>query len=770
MPNKKVTNLVIVESPAKAKTIEKILGKEYQVLSSYGHVRDLNKKDLGIDLTNSFQPKYIISPDKKKVVDSLKKAADAADVVWLASDEDREGEAIAWHLYEVLKRKGKPTKRIVFHEITPTAIKHAIEHPRDIDTNLVYAQQARRVLDRIVGFEISPILWRRIKPSLSAGRVQSAALRLICDREEEAKNFVPQSSYKALAQLASVQESEYPFFAEATKPFDSIQEAKIFLEKNAASENKFVVTAIEGKEALRYPAPPFTTSTLQQEAARKLGFSVAFTMSLAQKLYESGSITYMRTDSTNLSTLALDAAAKVITKKWGKAFHTTRNYTTKSKGAQEAHEAIRPTYMEKEQIDGDAAMQKLYHLIRQRTLASQMVPAKFERTHVSIENKATGDLFHATGEVRLFDGFMVAYSMPDTDSDENDAKEGDKRLPHLNQGDELLLTMMRATEHYTYPPARFTEGSLVKKMEELGIGRPSTYASTINTLFNRDYIQRGTFAGSERIYHDLELMIEPRRRGEIKEKTRTEKTGSQKGKLIPTDIGVVVNKYLMEAFPQIVDYNFTADIEEEFDQIAEGALPWATSLDRFYKLFHPLVENALEDKNRDARGERLLGNDPKSGRKVIARIGRFGPLVQMGVGEDNDGEKPLFASLLPTQSIATITLEEALALLSLPRSLGVFQEKEVKANIGRFGPYVQWGSLFVSVPKEMNVYTMILDQAMQLLYQRYGDHLQEVEDKAKEEKQSKKRKTSTTSKAAKSPKSSSSTSKRKSSKSNAAKK
>lgn len=710
----KPKNLVIVESPAKAKTIEKILGNEYQVLSSYGHIRDLSKTGLGVDIENNFHPDYILNEDKKKVVGDLKKAADKADIVWLASDEDREGEAIAWHLYEVLHREGKPTKRIAFHEITPSAIVEAIRNPRDIDKNLVNAQQARRVLDRIVGFELSPILWRRIKPSLSAGRVQSVALRLICEREVQIRDFEPTSSYAVSAEAMNNGTSPLSFEVEAKDIFSNEEAAKSFMMANR--NGKLVVKSLVGRPSKRNPAPPFTTSTLQQEASRKLGYSVGRTMSIAQKLYESGYITYMRTDSTNLSSLALNTAATVIKDKWGEKFHKRRNYKTKSKGAQEAHEAIRPTYMDRESINGDPAAEKLYQLIRMRTLASQMTEALFERTTATLINKETKDAFTAQGEVLLFEGFLKAYN--DRSEDDEKSTQYDKQLPPLEEGEEISVNCFLAREKYSYPPARYSEATLVKNMEELGIGRPSTYAPTIQTLFQRDYIRTGTSLGSERVYKDYVLDLTQKGETKILLKKRKEKTGSDKGKLLPTDIGIVVNNFLIEHFPKIVDYNFTAEVEEQFDLIAEGKKPWTQLLAHFYSLFHPLVNEALEGKDESSRGERELGIDPKSGRRVIARIGRYGPLVQIGSSDDESGEKPLFASLAPTQSITTITLEEALDLMKLPRVLGTFEEKELRANVGRFGPYVQLGSFFVSIPKEYDPLTISFNDAVELILQK----------------------------------------------------
>lgn len=705
----KAPNLVIVESPAKAKTIEKILGSSYHVLSSYGHIRDLSKTDMGIDLENDFEPNYIISEDKKKVVDTLQKAAKNADVVWLASDDDREGEAIAWHLYQVLDRDGKPTKRIAFNEITPQAIKHAIDNPREIDINLVDAQQARRVLDRIVGFQLSPILWRRIKPSLSAGRVQSVALRLICEREEQIRSFLPTSSYKITALVTSADESQ-PIEITADKSLDTDEEAKNFLKENAKGTIR--VASVEGKPAKRSPAPPFTTSTLQQEASRKLGFSVSRTMTLAQRLYESGLITYMRTDSTNLSSLALNATAKVIKEKWGDKYHHRRNYVTKSKGAQEAHEAIRPTYIDKASIEGDRGMVALYQLIRNRTLASQMSEASYERTIVKLVNDTTEEKFTAQGEVLLFDGFLKAYS--ETNEKDQTSQEH-KNLPPLKEGQLLETHQYLASERYTYPPARYTEASLVRNLEELGIGRPSTYAPTIQTLFQREYVRLGTSSGQDRVYNDFLLDLDKGDPQKVVAKKRKEKTGSDKGKLLPTDIGVVVTNFLLEHFPKIVDYNFTAEIEEQFDKIASGQLPWTDLLGKFYALFQPLVNEALEARDDSSRGERELGIDPKTGRKVIARIGRYGALVQIGTQDDGSEQKPLFASIPAPLSIMTITLEEALELMKLPRILGTFEEKEVRANIGRFGPYIQQGSSFVAIPKESDPFSITLEEAIGLI-------------------------------------------------------
>lgn len=717
----KAPNLVIVESPAKAKTIEGILGGDFQVLPSYGHIRDLKKTDLGVDIQKGFTPHYIISKDKQKIVSDLQKAAEKAEIVWLASDEDREGEAIAWHLYEVLDRKGKPTKRIAFHEITPTAIKNAIENPRDIDLNLVDAQQARRVLDRIVGFELSPILWRRIKPSLSAGRVQSVALRLICEREEQIKEFTPERSYKVVAEVLGMEKAQ-SFEAVAEIHLETPEEAKKFLEENSFGDLK--VISLEGKPARRSPSPPFTTSSLQQEASRKLGFSVGRTMSLAQKLYENGYITYMRTDSTNLSALALNSSASVIKKTWGDKYHQRRVFHTKTKGAQEAHEAIRPTDMSRETIKGDKTLAKLYELIRMRTLASQMSDASFEKTIVKIKNSHTRGIFIAQGEVMLFDGFLKAYNDRPIET-QNRGEE--RQLPPLKEGETLQTLRYIAGERYSYPPARYTEASLVKKLEELGIGRPSTYAPTIQTLFQREYIKTGNSSGVERTYNDLVLDFNEGEKNSVVEKKRKEKTGSDKGKLLPTDIGLVVNTFLVEHFPKIVDYNFTAEVEEQFDQIAAGEKPWTDLMKQFYALFEPMVASAMEDRDDNSRGERLLGIDPKSGRQVIARIGRYGPLVQLGNSDDGFEEKPQFATLSPEQSIMTITLQEALDLMKLPRRLGTYEEKEIKTNIGRFGAYIQHGSsTFVSIPQGDDPFSITLEKAIELILEKREKEIRSV--------------------------------------------
>ncbi len=712
-------NLVIVESPAKAKTIEKFLGKEYKVLSSYGHIRDLKKKSFGVDIENNFRPDYEVSEDKVSVVRELKKVADNADMVWLASDEDREGEAIAWHLFEVLKREGKPTKRIVFHEITPQAIEKAILNPRDIDLNLVDAQQARRVLDRVVGFELSPLLWKRIKPSLSAGRVQSVAVRLIVEREREIRAFTPVSSYKIAAQVLP-RNAAYAFEIDAKETFAHSEAAIDFIKRNAGGT--VTVLNVESKPAKRTPSAPFTTSTLQQEAARKLGFPVSVTMRVAQKLYEEGHITYMRTDSVNLSTLALNSAAKVIKAQWGEEYYQSRTYKTKSKGAQEAHEAIRPTYMERESISGTAQEQKLYDLIRKRTLATQMADARIERTIVSLEAEKTKDQFTAEGEVLTFDGYLRLYNY--TSEHDEEETENTRQLPQLRRGEELSLVALTAREHYSHAPARYSEAALVRKMEELGIGRPSTYAPTIQTIQNREYVTRGADAGEKRTYMDYVWEIEKNSSPEPRLQKRQERTGGNKGKLIPTDIGEVVNDYLVEYFPKVIDYNFTALFEEQFDLIAEGKVVWTEALQHFYSLFHPMVEQALDSHAGSDRGERYLGEDPQTGKSVFVRIGRFGALVQLGKSDDEQ-EKPQYASLSPGQSIATITLEEALDLFKLPRMLGEYEGAPIKVAVGRFGPYAHHAGAFVSIPKEINPLEISLEEVIQLIHNK-----REAEQKA----------------------------------------
>lgn len=698
-------NLVIVESPAKAKTIEKFLGKDFEVLSSYGHIRDLKKKDFSVDIEHNYKPIYEIPADKKKLVETLKQEADKADMVWLASDEDREGEAIAWHLFEVLKLKPEKTKRIVFHEITKDAILHAIENPRDIDLNRVDAQQARRVLDRIVGFELSPVLWKKVKPALSAGRVQSVAVRLIVEREREISAFKPEAAYRVIGEF--LLPGGELLKAELSQRLKTEDEAKALLE--ACKTARFSIGDVTVKPAKKSPAAPFTTSTLQQEAARKLGFSVAQTMMVAQRLYEAGHITYMRTDSVNLSSLAINTTKDEIVKTLGERYLHIRNYHTHTKGAQEAHEAIRPTYISHHEINASSQEKRLYELIWKRTIASQMNDAELEKTTVTIAVSGRKEHFVAVGEVLKFDGFLKVY-MESTD-DEGDAEGNDKMLPALAKGDVLALSSVTATERFSQAPARYTEASLVRKLEELGIGRPSTYAPTISTIQQREYVEKGDRKGTERKYRMLTLHD-----GKIESGEKTELTGADKGKLLPTDIGVVVNDFLTEYFPDILNYNFTANVEQQFDDIAEGKTVWNDEIDHFYKLFHPVVESALALRLEHKVGERVLGTDPKSGRPVSVKIGRFGPLVQIGTPEDT--EKPLFASLLKGQSMSTITLEEALKLFDLPRTLGDFEGKTVVVGIGRFGPYIRHDGKYVSLPKEFTPQGVSLEDAIILIQQK----------------------------------------------------
>ncbi len=680
-----IENLVIVESPAKAKTIERFLGKDYVVKSSFGHIRDLEKKDLGIDIEHNFQPKYEISPDKKAVVKELKQLAKEAKTVWLASDEDREGEAIAWHLFEVLGLKKENTKRIVFHEITKDAILHAINNPRDIDKNLVDAQQARRVLDRLVGFEVSPVLWKKVKPSLSAGRVQSVAVRLIVEREREINHFVEQKYYTVIGSFETqdANGNTVPLKAELSERFSSQEETLAFLE--ACKDASFTVNDVETKPASRKPAPPFTTSTLQQEASRKLGFSVSQTMAVAQKLYEQGSITYMRTDSVNLSQLAIGAAKAVICNTLGEKYSKPRNYATKTKGAQEAHEAIRPTYMDKETIEGDRNEQQLYALIRKRTLASQMADAELEKTTVTITISGEKYTFEAEGEVIIFDGFLKVYM--ESFDDEKDDDEA-ALLPAIRKGDQLQRSLIQAQEQYTSHPPRYTEASLVKKMENLGIGRPSTYAPTITTIQNRGYILRESRDGVERDLDQIDLKGQ-----NIKIKKIKKTFGAEKKKLFPSDIGMVVTDFLSQHFNNIMDYNFTANAEDALDHIAEGEVEWQSMIGTFYEPFHTNVEKTLKESERN-RGERELGIEPQTGEKVSVRIGRFGPMAQIG-----EGENVRYAGLLKGQLMETITLEEALELFKFPRLLGEFEDKPVSVGIGRFGPYIKHNQLFVSLKK-----------------------------------------------------------------------
>lgn len=702
-------NLVIVESPAKAKTIEKYLGADYKVMSSYGHIRDLKKKDFGVDL-KTFEPQYEIPADKRKVVTELRAQAKKSEAVWLASDEDREGEAISWHLAEVLGLDQKETRRIVFHEITKPAILSAIEHPRHIDLNLVDAQQARRVLDRLVGFKLSPVLWRKVRPSLSAGRVQSVAVRLIVEREREIQQFKPESSYRVTAvfEVPASNGSITLLKAELNKRFATRDEAQAFLEK--CKEATFTIDAITTRPTKRNPAPPFTTSTLQQEAARKLGFPVAVTMRVAQSLYESGLITYMRTDSMNLSDLCLNSCGPVISSLMGDEYHQRRTYHTHSKGAQEAHEAIRPTDMNRQTIEGDTREQRLYELIWKRTIACQMADAKLERTTVSIAVSETDEMFQATGEVVRFDGFLRVYRESQGD-DENANADESKLLPPMNEGETLQRREVVAQQRFSQQPARYTEASLVHKMEELGIGRPSTYAPTISTIQNREYVVKGDAEGTPRSYDQLTLQSDT-----ISETTQSENVGSNRGKLVPTDIGLVVNDFLMEYFPEIMDYNFTANVEKQFDEVAEGKENWTEMISNFYQDFEPQVERTLNEKTEHRVGERELGVDPKSGKPVSVKIGRFGPVVQMGTPSDD--EKPQFANLTKGQSIETITLEEALELFKLPRTLGELEGQVVKANVGRFGPYVQLGKLFVSIPKGEDPMDITLERAAELIQEK----------------------------------------------------
>lgn len=702
-------NLVIVESPAKAKTIEKYLGADYKVMSSYGHIRDLKKKDFGVDL-KTFEPQYEIPADKRKVVTELRTQAKKSEAVWLASDEDREGEAISWHLAEVLGLDPKETRRIVFHEITKPAILSAIEHPRHIDLNLVDAQQARRVLDRLVGFKLSPVLWRKVRPSLSAGRVQSVAVRLIVEREREIQQFKPESSYRVTAvfEVPASNGSITLLKAELNKRFATRDEAQAFLEK--CKEATFTIDAITTRPTKRNPAPPFTTSTLQQEAARKLGFPVAVTMRVAQSLYESGLITYMRTDSMNLSDLCLNSCGPVISSLMGDEYHQRRTYHTHSKGAQEAHEAIRPTDMNRQTIEGDTREQRLYELIWKRTIACQMADAKLERTTVNIAVSETDEMFQATGEVVRFDGFLRVYRESQGD-DENANADESKLLPPMNEGETLQRREVVAQQRFSQQPARYTEASLVHKMEELGIGRPSTYAPTISTIQNREYVVKGDAEGTPRSYDQLTLQSDT-----ISETTQSENVGSNRGKLVPTDIGLVVNDFLMEYFPEIMDYNFTANVEKQFDEVAEGKENWTEMISNFYQDFEPQVERTLNEKTEHRVGERELGVDPKSGKPVSVKIGRFGPVVQMGTPSDD--EKPQFANLTKGQSIETITLEEALELFKLPRTLGELEGQVVKANVGRFGPYVQLGKLFVSIPKGEDPMDITLERAAELIQEK----------------------------------------------------
>ena len=697
-------NLVIVESPAKAKTIEKFLGPDYKVMSSYGHIRDLRKKNFSIDIDHGFSPIYEIPDDKEHVVSELRKAASKADMVWLASDEDREGEAIAWHLYEVLGLKPQTTRRIVFHEITKPAILHAISNPRGIDMGRVDAQQARRVLDRIVGFELSPVLWKKIKPSLSAGRVQSVAVRLICERENEIRSFECTPYYRVSATLAGAGQ---PFRAELSARLADKDAARRFLSDCHGAE--LTVGDVTVRPLKKSPAPPFTTSTLQQEASRKLGFTVAQTMMVSQRLYEAGHITYMRTDSLNLSAMAINAIKEKIRTDMGERYIKVRNYHTTSKGAQEAHEAIRPTYFDHATLtDGTVQEKRLYSLIYKRAIASQMADAEIEKTTAEVAISSRSEHFTATGEVIKFDGFLKVYI--EGHDDDTAAADGDTSiLPPLAPGDKVSATAITATERFTQQPPRYTEASLVKKLEELGIGRPSTYAPTISTIQQREYIEKGVHEGVKREF--CELTLQPS--GAIKESERSEMVGSDKGKLIPTDTGMVVNEFLTRYFPKILDYNFTANVEEKFDAIAEGSLPWADQIRLFYNDFHPDVENAKNMRLEHRVGERQLGVDPKTGQPVSVKIGRFGPLVQIGTGDGD--QKPRFASLLKGQSMSEITLDEALRLFDFPRVIGEYEGKDLTVGIGRFGPYVRHDGKYVSIPKTMEPAAVTADEAIELI-------------------------------------------------------
>ena len=701
-------NLVIVESPAKAKKIEEFLGKDFKVMSSYGHIRDLKKKELSID-EKTMEPCYEIPEEKKKLVTELKSTAKQAKKIWLASDEDREGEAISWHLCEVLGLDEEKTSRIVFHEITKPAILDAIQHPRHLDMNLVNAQQARRVLDRIVGFKLSPVLWRKVKPALSAGRVQSVAVRLIVEREREIQKFKSEPYYRVNAVFALINENggATEVKAELDQRFKTHEEVEAFLEK--CKDAKFSVEAVTKKPLKRTPAPPFTTSTLQQEAARKLGFTVSQTMMVAQRLYEGGRITYMRTDSVNLSTLCSNASKDEIIKVYGNEYSKPRTYHTSSKGAQEAHEAIRPTYMSETSIDGTSQEKRLYELIWKRTIASQMADAQIEKTTINIHIDNTTEKFVANGEVVVFDGFLKVYR-ESTDEDDN-AEDSTHILPAMKEGDELQRREIIATEKFSLAPARYTEASLVKKLEDLGIGRPSTYAPTISTIQQREYVVKGDKQGVERNY-----TVDSLKGIKITQKTKKEMAGSEKGKLLPTDIGIVVNDFLMANFPNIMDYNFTAHVEQRFDDIAEGKTEWMKWMKDFDKDFEPEVKEVMNARSEHKAGERELGNDPKSGRPVFVKIGRFGPVVQIGTADDKD--KPQFAQLPADKSIETITLEEALELFKLPRQVGEFEGTTVTIGAGRFGPYVLHNRKYVSIPKDIDPMAITLEQAIELINEK----------------------------------------------------
>ena len=702
-------NLVIVESPAKAKTIEKFLGKDFKVMSSYGHIRDLKTKEFSIDVEHDYAPQYVIPADKKKLVSELKSEAKSAEQVWLASDEDREGEAIAWHLYEVLKLKPENTKRIVFHEITKGAILKAIEQPRNIDLNLVNAQQARRILDRIVGFELSPVLWRKVKPSLSAGRVQSVAVRLIVEREREIHAFKSEAAYRVIA-IFLVPDTDGKLVemkAELSRRIKTKEEAKAFLD--ACKGATFTIEDITTRPVKKTPPAPFTTSTLQQEAARKLGYTVAQTMMIAQRLYESGFITYMRTDSVNLSEYATASSKDAIIQMMGERYIHPRHFETKTKGAQEAHEAIRPTYMENQSVEGTAQEKKLYDLIWKRTIASQMADAELEKTTATISISKSDDVFTAIGEVIKFDGFLRVYR--ESYDDENEQEDESRLLPPLKKGQKLEYGPIVATERFTQRPPRYTEASLVRKLEELGIGRPSTYAPTISTIQQREYVEKGNKDGEERTFNVLTL-----KDNQIKDESHNEVTGAEKSKLFPTDTGTVVNDFLTEYFPDILDYNFTASVEKEFDEIAEGEVKWTSIMKTFYDQFHPAVEKTLSIKTEHKVGERMLGEEPETGKPVSVKIGRFGPVVQIGAADDE--EKPRFAQMKKGQSMETITLEEALELFKLPRTLGEYEGKTVTVGIGRFGPYIQHNKVYVSLPKTLDPMKVTLEEAEQLILEK----------------------------------------------------
>jgi len=702
-----IENLVIVESPAKAKTIERFLGETFTVKSSFGHIRDLAKKNLGIDVEGGFAPQYIVPADKKKIVKELKSLAKKSNMVWLATDEDREGEAIAWHLFEELGLEKEKTQRIVFHEITKDAILNALESPRQIDTHLVNAQQARRVLDRLVGFELSPLLWKKVKPSLSAGRVQSVAVKLIVEKEREIQKFTPKKYFRVTGKflVPNGLGGETPLKADLSKRFDSLKDAETFLSQCLTSE--FTVDTVEKKPLKKNPAAPFTTSTLQQEASRKLGFSVNQTMSVAQRLYESGKITYMRTDSVNLSKLAIGTAAGKIKQDFGEKYLKTRNFTTKAKGAQEAHEAIRPTYMDQSSVEGSRQEQRLYELIWKRTLASQMSEAQLEKTTISILVSGAPERFIATGEVLIFDGFLKVY-MESTDDEQEEEAKG--LLPPVKNSDKLKRELIEATEKTSMQPARYTEASLVKKMEELGIGRPSTYAPTISTVQNREYVIKEDRKGVDREMTQLVLAGDKLSKEQI-----TEKYGYEKGKLFPTDIGMIVNDFLEQNFQNIMNFNFTASVEEEFDEIAEGDKDWPSMIERFYTPFHNKVDTATETAER-SKGEKVLGEDPKSGKPISVKIGRFGPIAQ--IGEASDEEKPKFASLLKGQSLETITLEEALDLFRLPRSLGPYEDEELIIGVGKYGPYVRHKSKFYSLSKTDDPFTIEPERAIEIIIEK----------------------------------------------------